>query len=71
MQEVISVGRAGTLMDWEEDYEQRTYASAYRAEDILNWRVDRVYGHIVPTMLVLVALGGCFVQGLRPRYAST
>ncbi len=71
MREMISVGRSGTLVDWEGDYEQRTYALAYRAEDILNWRVGRVYGHIVPTMIVLVALGGCFVRGLRSRYAST
>jgi len=70
VREVISVGRSGTLVDWEGDYERRTYALAYRAEDILNWRVGRVYGHNVPTMIVLVALGGCFVRGLRSRYAA-
>jgi hypothetical protein len=33
VREVISVGRSGTLVDWEGDFEQRAYASAYRAED--------------------------------------
>ena len=53
VQEVVSVGRAGTLVDWEGDFEQRAYATAYRAEDILNWRVERVNGRNVPTMIVL------------------
>ncbi len=53
VQEVISVGRSGTLVDWEGDFEQRAYASAYRAEDILNWRVERVNGRNVPTLIVL------------------
>ena len=39
--DVIGLGRAGTLVYWEGDYEQGAYASAYRAEDILNWRVGR------------------------------
>jgi hypothetical protein len=54
VREVISVGRSGTLVDWEGDYEQRAYASSYRAEDILNWRVGRVNGRNVPTPRVLV-----------------
>jgi hypothetical protein len=29
VREVVSVGRAGTLVDWE-DFEGRAYASAYR-----------------------------------------
>jgi hypothetical protein len=53
VQEVVSVGRAGTLVDWEGDFEKRAYATAYRAEDILNWRVERVNGRSVPTMIVL------------------
>ena len=53
VREVISVGRAGTLVDWEGDYEQRAYASAYRAEDILNWRVGRVNGRNVPVLITL------------------
>jgi hypothetical protein len=36
--EIINVGRAGTLVDWNEEAEQRVYAVAYSAEDIINWR---------------------------------
>ena len=53
VQEVVAVGRAGTLVDWEGDFEKRAYATAYRAEDILNWRVERVNGRSVPTLIVL------------------
>ena len=42
VKEVLSVGRAGTLMDWEGDVENRVYASLYAAENILNWRVERI-----------------------------
>ena len=51
--EIIAVGRAGTLMDWEGDFENRVYASLYAAEQIINWRVERVNGRNVPTMIVL------------------
>ena len=51
--EVIGVGRAGTLVDWEGEVEQRAYAVRYAAEDILNWRTERVNGRTVLTLLVL------------------
>ncbi len=51
--EVIAVGRAGTLMDWEGESENRVYASLYTAENILNWRVERIRGRNVLTLLVL------------------
>jgi len=62
--EVIGVGRAGTLIDWEGGGgtghqsstghgEKRVYASLYTAENILNWRVERVEGRNVLTLLVL------------------
>jgi len=51
--EVISVGRAGTLVDWEGENENRVYATVYPAEHILNWRVERINGRNVPTMIVL------------------
>ena len=51
--EVIAVGRAGTLMDWEGDFENRVYGSLYTAEQIINWRVERVNGRNVPTLIVL------------------
>jgi hypothetical protein len=50
--EVVHVGRAGSLIDWEPT-EGRPYASMYRAEDIVNWRVDRILGRSVPTLIVL------------------
>ncbi len=51
--EVIAVGRAGTLIDWEADVEQRAYAVLYSAEQIINWRTERVNGRNVLTLLVL------------------
>jgi hypothetical protein len=51
--EVISVGRAGTLVDWEGQFENRVYASLYIAEQIVNWRVQRVNGRNIPTLVVL------------------
>ena len=55
--EVISVGRAGTLMDWEGEFENRVYASLYAAEQIINWRVERVNGRNVPTLIALREVG--------------
>ena len=51
--EVIGVGRAGTLIDWEGQSENRVYASLYTAENMLNWRVERIHGRNVLTLLVL------------------
>jgi hypothetical protein len=51
--EVVSVGRAGTLVDWEDQVEQRAYAVLYTAEQILNWKTERVNGRNVLTLLVL------------------
>ena len=53
LNEVVVVGRCGTLVDWEEEGEQRAYASLYAAEQILNWRVERVNGRNVPVLIVL------------------
>ncbi len=50
--EVISVGRAGTMIDWN-DAEQRAYASFYKAEDILNWRTERIDGRNTLTLVTL------------------
>ena len=51
--EVISVGRAGTLVDWEDTVEHRAYATMYAAESILNWQVQRINGRNIPTLIVL------------------
>jgi hypothetical protein len=51
--EVIAVGRVGTLVDWEGEAEQRAYVSTYAAESIINWRVERINGRNIPTLVVL------------------
>jgi len=51
--EVLTVGRAGTLVDWEGDGEKRAYVVRYSAEQIRNWRVSRVNGRNVVTLVVL------------------
>jgi len=51
--EIVNVGRAGTLVDWNEKAEQRAYAVAYSAEDIINWHTERVNGRNVLTLVVL------------------
>ncbi len=53
VEQVIGVGRAGTLIDWEGDFENRAYATLYFAEQIINWQVERVNGRNVPTMIAL------------------
>lgn len=60
--EVISVGRGGTLLDWEE-VEQRVNAVFYAAEQIINWRVDRVNGRNLPTLIVLREDGDQKIKG--------
>ena len=51
--EVMGVGRAGSLVDWEDQVEKRVYVSLYSAEQIINWHVERVNGRTVPTLIVL------------------
>jgi hypothetical protein len=51
--EVIAVGRAGTLVDWEEVAEKRAFAVLYTAEQIINWHSERVNGRNVLTLVVL------------------
>jgi len=51
--DVIGLGRAGSLVDWEDEVEHRAYVVFYRAEQIINWRVERVNGRNVPTLVVL------------------
>ncbi len=73
--EVIGVGRAGTLVDWEGDFENRAYVSLYQAEQIINWRVERVNGRNLPTLIVLsevlahghIAAGGVGTDEFAPE----
>jgi hypothetical protein len=52
--EVISMGRCGTLVEWnEEGGEPRPFVAFYEAENIVNWRVARVDGRMVPVLVVL------------------
>jgi hypothetical protein len=51
--EVITVGRAGTLVEWEDVSEKRAYAVLYPAEQIINWHSERVNGRNVLTLVVL------------------
>ena len=51
--EVVGIGRAGSLVDWEGEIEKRAYVSLYSAEQIINWRVERVNGRNVPTLIAL------------------
>ena len=51
--EVLSVGRCGTLIDWQGDGECRAYVVRYQAEDILNWQTSRINGRNVVTLVAL------------------
>ena len=51
--EVLSVGRCGTLIDWQGDGDCRAYAARYVAEDILNWHMDRINGRYLVTLIAL------------------
>ncbi len=61
--EIINVGRAGTLVDWNDEAEQRAYAVAYSAEDIINWHTERVNGRNVLTLVVLKEISQTPVDG--------
>ncbi len=63
LMEVISVGRAGSLVDWESETENRVYVSAYAAENILNWRVERINGRNIPTLVVLMEPNAAMMEG--------
>src|ERR1035437_1411779 len=51
--EVIVVGRAGTLVDWDDAVEQRACATLFKAEQIINWQTSRVNGRNVLSLVVL------------------
>jgi hypothetical protein len=51
--EVFAVGRCGSLVDWMDGDEQRAYMVRYAAEDILNWRMERINGHNVLSLVAL------------------
>ena len=51
--DVVSLGRAGTLIDWQSGKENRAYVSMYAAESILNWRQTRIDGELKLSLVVL------------------
>ena len=65
VREVVSVGRTGLLVEFPRVTEQplsqaaasaqnmRPYASAYAAESIINWRIERINNIMQPTLIVL------------------
>lgn len=63
--EVLAVGRAGTLVDFS-DEEKRSSFVMYKAEEIWNWREERIGGRMTLTM---VALHECVTSAgeVRPR----
>jgi hypothetical protein len=51
--EVIAIGRACTVIDYESQSEHRPYIARYLAEQVLNWRTGRIGGRTVLTMVSL------------------
>lgn len=64
--EVISLGRVGSLVDWEGESENRVYVSRYAAENILNWRVERINGRNLLTLIVLAENAEPTIQSVQP-----
>jgi hypothetical protein len=67
VREVLAVGRAGSLVLWDEAG-RRPWLSLWRAEQIINWRVERVDG--VPTLVELALRDGDCIQVLRLAESS-
>ena len=51
--DVVSLGRAGTLVDWDGEKENRAFLAPYAAESILNWRQTRIGGQLKLSLVVL------------------
>jgi hypothetical protein len=51
--DVVSLGRAGTLVDWDGEKENRAFIAPYAAESILNWRETRIGGQLKLSLVVL------------------
>ncbi|HWI57355.1 MAG TPA: DUF4055 domain-containing protein, partial [Bacillota bacterium] len=69
--EVIAVGRAGTLVDWEDQAEHRVYVARYAAEHILNWRTERIGGRNLLTLVVLYEPTGGRDENPADEFAPT
>jgi hypothetical protein len=51
--EVLTVGRVGSLLDFQVVPDDHPYVVTYKAEQILNWCVERINGYGVPTLIAL------------------
>ena len=47
----------GPRIDRESEVENRAYVSRYAAENILNWRVERIHGRNITTLVALPERG--------------
>ena len=66
IEDVVSLGRAGTLVDWNGGKENRAYISMYAAESILNWRETRIDGHLKLSLVVLSESAPVEASGTDP-----
>lgn len=51
VREVLSTGKCGTLIDWKLLPENRPFCVLYKAEDIINWKYERVLGRTILSMI--------------------
>jgi hypothetical protein len=49
---VLAKGRCLTVIDWS-DVEEAAYCCSYTAQEIINWKVERINGQMTLTMLML------------------
>lgn len=55
LNEVLTVGRSGSLIDWSAE-EARPYVINYQAEQIINWQAKRINGKLLTSLVVLKEL---------------
>lgn len=49
---IMATGRGGTLVEWH-DVEQRPFVCFYEAEQVINWRMERINGTMTLSLVVL------------------
>lgn len=71
IEDVVALGRAGTLIDWDGEKENRAYVSMYAAESILNWRQTRIDGQLKLSLVVLAESATDESQAADPFVVET
>ena len=71
IEDVVALGRAGTLIDWDGEKENRAYVSMYAAESILNWRQTRINGLLKLSLVVLAESATDESQAADPFVVET